>query len=530
MLNAKRTFVPDVLTATVCGLLLLCAPTSAQVWQLGTQWIYAQQVQAGSRFADSVASGDFNGDGYEDVVVGQPFLQTTADDTPINNAGSYSFYLGGPDGLSWDISYYTFALNGNAGWAVAAGDFDGDGRDEAVIGWPSYYNMSLIVCGQILVYDYMPGVGWTSSVEYRPGANGVPGLPEDYDNFGRSLAVGNFNGDAYEDLAIGSPGEDIEGGTTKLNAGAVTILYGSSSGLTSSASQIFTADSGDLDGAVDYQEFGFSITSGDFDDDGYDDLAIGSPFRDIVDSSTTYHSAGEIHVLYGSSGGLSTSGHQTFSSASLGGSLQQYQNFGYALAAADFDRSQACESINLCADDLAIGAPGNNSDRGAVWVSYGVHGFNLSHATRQTFTQSDLSGSSPEGGDRLGASLTAGEQDGRLGADLIIGVPEEDWNSETDQGMLHIVFGGAGKLGSYPGQWVAEVPTFGTPGQAGDFFSWSMALGDFNRDGANDLAVGVEGGWVEGQDNAGHLKVLYGGIFNDGFELNNASLWSATTP
>ncbi len=513
------------------GALITTSPLDAQVWQPGTQWITAARVQANSYFGASVASGDFNGDGYQDVVVGQPFLNTTADGTSIANAGSASFYFGGPDGLSWEISYYTFALNGNAGWAVAAGDFDGDGRDEAVIGWPGFYNTDLVVCGQVLVYDYVPGSGFAASVAYRPGTNGVPGLPEDYDNFGRSLAVGNFNGDGYEDLAIGSPGEDLE--TTYVtynNVGAVTILYGSSSGLVSSGSQLFTAGSSNMDGVVPYQGFGFSMASGDFDHDGYGDLAVGSPFRDMASSSTTYPSAGEVYVLFGSGSGLSTSGNQRFSAASFGEPLEAYQDFGYALAAADFDRNTGCESLDWCADDLAVGAPGASSDRGEVLVSYGAIVSGLSRSNVQIITQNDLSGSVPETDDRLGESLAAGEQDGRLGADLVIGVPEEDWNSATNQGMLHLVFGGAGKLGSYPDEWIAEVPTFGTPGEAGDFFSWSLALGDFDGDGAVDLAAGAEGGWVEGQANAGHLKVLYGGLFNDGFELQNTSMWSTTVP
>ncbi len=128
--------------------------------------------------------------------------------------------------------------------------------------------------------------------------DGVEGGSEALDNFGASLAVGDFDGDGKDDLAIGVPGEDIG---NIASAGAVNILYGTNNGLTVTGDQIWHQDIDGVEGGSEaFDNFGASLAVGDFDGDGKDDLAIGVPGEDIGNIV----SAGAVNIIYGSDSGL----------------------------------------------------------------------------------------------------------------------------------------------------------------------------------------------------------------------------------
>ena len=113
--------------------------------------------------------------------------------------------------------------------------------------------------------------------------------------------ITDFNGDGFEDLAIGVPGENIG---TIGNGGSVDVIYGSASGLSATAvpHQIFSQNSANIEDASETDDlFGWSLANGDFNNDGYSDLAIGVPGEDV---GTIVH-AGAVNVIYGSSAGLS---------------------------------------------------------------------------------------------------------------------------------------------------------------------------------------------------------------------------------
>src|SRR5207244_3597033 len=89
----------------------------------------------------------------------------------------------------------------------------------------------------------------------------------------------DFNGDGYGDLGVGVPGEGVG---TAAAAGAVNVLYGTASGLTADFSELWHQSRPSVADSVEADDhFGAAIATGDFDGDGYDDLAVGVPDENV---------------------------------------------------------------------------------------------------------------------------------------------------------------------------------------------------------------------------------------------------------
>ena len=161
--------------------------------------------------------------------------------------------------------------------------------------------------------------------------------------------VGDFNSDSFADLAIGVPAEGVGGAA---QAGAVNVLYGATGGLTATEEQQWLQGSGGIGGVAEVgDQFEFALTSGDFNNDTFGDLAIGAPFEDVG----TVFDAGAINVVYGSAGRLTATGNQQWLQGSAGviGVAEANDFFGAALAAGDFNNDTFA--------DLAVGAPSKTS-------------------------------------------------------------------------------------------------------------------------------------------------------------------------
>jgi hypothetical protein len=181
------------------------------------------------------------------------------------------------------------------GWALAAGDFNGDSRADLAISTPNENIGGNSDAGAIhVLWGAATGLSTTRSGYYHQDSIGIPDQAEASDYFGRALAAGDFNGDGVSDLAIGIPWEDI--GTVR-NAGAIQILYGSETagfGANNFVSQEGFANGEDIRGAVEENDFfGWSLAVGDFDGDEAADLAIGVPGEDIGNIAD----AGAVNIL-----------------------------------------------------------------------------------------------------------------------------------------------------------------------------------------------------------------------------------------
>jgi hypothetical protein len=387
-------------------------------------------------------------------------------------------------------------------------DFNGDGYADLAIGVPGEdLGSSLQNAGAVnVLYGTREGLSADDDQLWTQDSSGVSGSADPNDNFGWSLAAGDFDGDGYADLAISAPFDSVGSAD---HAGAVHILYGSRDGLRAADNQRLHQDtSGMRDKAENDDLFGLSLTSGDFDGDGYFDLAIGVPYENLDDRSD----AGAVHVVYGSSDGLTTKDsdfwHQDVSG--IDGSSDPGDLFGLALAAGDFDGDEMHE--------LAIGVPLENLDditnAGVVQVLAGSHS-GLTSAGDQTWHQ-DSSGieGTAEHYDQFGLALTTGDFDGDGYADLIVGVPYDDVRSVEDAGAVHAIYGSSDGLDSSGDQYLHQ-DTSGIEGTAEtfDLFGIVLAAGDFDDDGRDDLAIGVPAEDVEGATsatNAGVVNVLLG--------------------
>jgi hypothetical protein len=352
----------------------------------------------------------------------------------------------------------------------------------------------------------------TPSTIFRQGAGGVPDTAEASDRFGAALASGNFNGDAYLDLAIGVVWENS-------TAGAVQILYGTSSGLSSFGQQYFNQTTLSQTGGDQLSEsgdqFGGALAAGDFNGDGFDDLAIGAPGEKLGAVVV----AGAMSVVYGSETGLDLTSGEFWNQDSSGieGAAGTNESFGAALAAGRFD--------NDIYADLAVGVPGQVTG-GAVHVLYGSgSGISTSGDTmfRQGSTGGGYIGLEGTGGtvgaearlnERFGYSLAVGQFDGDDYDDLAIGVPWDEHSSGISwiiSGGIHIVFGSSAGLNASSNLYFDQSSP-GVPGvwEAGNEFGSSLAVGRFNSDLYDDLAVGSPGENSPVGDNAGMVAVLFG--------------------
>ena len=178
--------------------------------------------------------------------------------------------------------------------AVATGDFNNDGYHDLAIGAPKENIGDLADAGTVhVIYGAEGGLNADGNQVWSQETPGIAGAPESGDVFGNSLATGDFNGDGFDDLAIGVSRDDVG---VITDAGAVHVLHGRSGGLSADTSQVWTQDDTDiLEGAEEGDQFGLVLAAGDFDLDSFSDLAIAVPFEDLAGVENT----GAVNVLYG---------------------------------------------------------------------------------------------------------------------------------------------------------------------------------------------------------------------------------------
>jgi uncharacterized delta-60 repeat protein len=479
----------------------------------------------GTPVSGSFIPGDFNGDKYADLAVGVPFESVNGDDA----AGSVNVIYGSAKRLAsknnqfWnqdsaDVLNSTDAED-EFGFALVSGDFNGDGFSDLAVGVPGEDADGTHNAGAVnVLYGSPAGLSGAADQYWTLKSSGL-GNPAPSDIFGAALAAGDLNKDGFGDLAIGVPLQDV---SSQLDAGGVAVLFGTANGLTASGSQLWTQDtSGVTDTAEFDDEFGSALAIGDFNGNGYFDLAIGVPFED---PSTD---AGAVSVLYGSAAGLTDSGNKLWSQDTSGilDRREAGDVFGFTLAAGNFDGNRY--------DDLAVGVPGENigskGNAGGVNVIYGSStGLSANH---NQFWSQDSPGivDSSERGDLLGFALATGDFNGNGRDDLAIGAPLENVGSIGDAGAVAVIYGTKSRLVASGNQfWSQNSANIKDAAERQDQFGFSLAASDFNGHRYDDLAIGAPVEDTGGIEDSGGLNAIYGSVSR--LTASGNQVWTQNSP
>ncbi len=374
-------------------------------------------------------------------------------------------------------------------------DFNGDYYSDVAIGVPSEEVSGVEYAGAVnVLYGGAGGLSAAGS-KLIDQSGDVYGEPQIGAMFGKALAVGDFDGDFYDDLAIGAPFWDEVAGLR--DAGLVVILYGSPGGLEwREGSFMFVFARG--------ARFGSALVAGAFDNRLGDDLAVGAP--GWTPPSRSPREAGMVQVFYATRFGFRRAGLWQ-GMRGISQSPGEGDRFGAALAAGDFDWDGR--------DDLAVGVPGENvrgaDGAGLVHVLYGTDG-GVNAARDQAWSQRSRGvASDPEAGDGFGAVLAAGDLDRDVYDDLAVGAPaEQDDRCATpcpESGMAQVLFGGEAGL-SRSGARALRPPWDWRP----EWFRFAaaLAIGDLDGDRNADLAIGAPGWRTESGDAFGMVHVAFG--------------------
>lgn len=304
----------------------------------------AGSPEAGDNFGWALSVGDFDGDGHDDLAIGVP----GEDGGATVNAGAVNVFYGSTAGITTERNR-SFSQRGSIkevpeagdlfGFSVAAADVDCDGRDDLAVGVPNEGVRGIQLAGYVnVIPGSASGLRKGGNTKLSQNGKRVAGAL-DHNQFGASLAGGDFDGDGCGDLAIGAHTTDIGGDSRSVcsvnpecifEAGAVVVVYGAKRWPSTGGTDRFT-QKGPVPGAPQAKDFfGRTLAVVDANGDGRDELVVGAPREDLRGK----RNAGTATVLRGTRDGLSASRSYLLSQAgSMAGTPERGDQFASALFA-----------------------------------------------------------------------------------------------------------------------------------------------------------------------------------------------------
>ncbi|HWS34255.1 MAG TPA: FG-GAP-like repeat-containing protein [Actinoplanes sp.] len=404
---------------------------------------------AGTGFGWSMTVGDFNGDRYDDLVVGdytEPDLRRMG-----YQAGGVWIIPGGSGGLRIGAAKHfnqsTAGVPGDSaasdwfGFSLAAGDITGDGRDDLAIGIPLKKIGKQKTAGAVVVLKGgAAGVTGTGARWISQSTAGVPGASKTDDRFGTALAIGRVDKNRYQELVVSAPGKRPD--TNWMGSGTITQFWGTSAGV--SLKKVTALSGGLITKTIKKNnlylwEVGDDLAIGDVTGDGFGEVVVGASGAQVGNHAT----AGVVFTVPGRSTGLAAKGTIVISQNSPGvaGAAEDGDRFGTGIAVGDVTRDGRA--------DVLVGVPAENNTAGAVVLLRGS-AKGLTGVKSQTLTQASAGvPDSPERRDEFGASVALLNLNGAGGLDALVGSPGEVVAGDTPgygSGAVTRFLGGYGGL------------------------------------------------------------------------------------
>jgi len=433
---------------------------------------------AGEQMGATIAVGDFDHDGIQDVVTGSPF--SSQNDNQWNGSVRITFGSKDKNTPQRFMEFYGESSGDQLGTSIVVGDFDNDHYDDIAVGAYNAKTIGTSRNGKVYIIYGSPNM--RSQVSTRLGiqqpnfayTSGITSLSgqADGDQFGLSTYVLDVNNDGIKDLLVGAP---LATAGSMKKSGAVYVYFGSRYGFNNVPNYVFQAQGLN-------EHFGSSISGGHLISQQKNSIAIGAYTADDDDKKQV----GKVYIVNYTPYSSRTSSYENF----ITGTVEKGW-FGFAMDTGDVNNDKY--------DDLLVSTFPYNGNRQDARVSI----FLGSKRFPKKFADTVIDG--PIGEAFLGESVLLKDLNGDSKADVIIGAPGIGEGNSEEEGSVYVIYSGQDQLKSHYTLNEHEYDTVIHGEHADDWFGSALGVGDFNGDGANDLIVGAR--YADGDNSVDNGKV-----------------------